>query len=187
MKKIALPFGLAAVLLLVSFGSGMTPIVSAQGPWTPQSIVDAFVAKGGKITTNPHLVQRKMQGGPQTFCEVVVTFFNVLVPTAHAGGGFGSQNAAAEIGMEEWQFLNMTNATVNNDGKDFRITMFFDKAFCGPPPSGNSPATNPVPVRSAHPSHEDPANFMNWLVAGLIALGAGFLFFPRLAGSIVRI
>lgn len=172
MKKLRV-FGLAAVLLLASSVLG-TPRAMAQGPWTPQSIVDAFVKKGGKITEKTIQSIRQSDGSTIDMCVVAVEFFNVFVPTSASGGGYGSQNVAAEIGMEELQFLNMTNATINNDGKDFRIKMFFDPSFCNPP-SGTSPAQNLVPDPVPNASHDSTTS----LVVAALVLAGGFLPFRR--------
>lgn len=178
-------FVLALTISVSMLGTINTSRVLAQGPMTPQQIVDAFLAKGGKE------ISRKIESRgvpPMDMCQVIVTFFNVFVPTKTQSGVYGTQRAAEEIGLKELEFIDLTNASVLNDGRNFSITMYFDKSFCNPPPpSGDAKAQNPVLDRGPHPSHDDPANFMNWAIAGLVVLGTLFLFFPPFRRVFVRI
>lgn len=161
MKKIAFAFLILAVALF-----GATP-AKAQGggpPMTPQAIVDAFVATGGKVVSKG-IAGRDVPKEVRGMCEVVI-LYDLTKQAFRPRFGDGLAVAAEEIGLTTVQFIELANPSIWHTSEMFQITMYFDKGFCKPPPSGTAAAQNPV--------------LATLLLFIMVMAGAGFLFQRRL-------
>lgn len=168
-------FVLAAVLLLASLVMG-TSRVSAQGPITFADVLAKLRSAGADI-------QMRKVGN---YCYMKVA----LAQTEPLVKGYSSAWLLKLVGLpiNSAVLYDLGLYSNWNDGTTNYAEFMVDPSFCNPPP-GTSPAQNPAPapVRPPHPSHEDPANLMAWGIAGLVALGVGFLLFPPFRRAFVRI
>lgn len=171
MKKILVTllsiFGIVATLFFASIPG--TPA------WTPQGIVDAYLAKGWRVTSKDIVTDQTF--GKQYYgkCEVTL-IVEVPVITFSAAPYTPIQAVADEIGIPVGQLLKFSPA-VRNEGKQVILTLYLPPEFCN-----GLPAQNPIPVPIPDPKLAPPIVLGLAVLFGLL-LG-GFLLFPRLGQKI---
>ncbi len=182
MKRFFLVLG--TVALLVVLATANAPRAFAQGP-IPETLINALNAKNVQMTVRG--VATKFYFAPSDAPKYCIV--DARIPMTYGSTGTILEITAKFIGIAPealWTLANEPEFTVTNvDGRWIWMKMYLPPEFCNPP-SGTSPAQNPVQVREPHSSHEDPVNFMNWVIAGLIG-GIGILLFPKIVRGQVRI
>lgn len=173
----------AFVLVVLLFGALVSTFVpaGAQGPMTPQQILDTFLTKGGTevsrgiVQWGADIVRGK--------CEIKIRFKTPLT-------SYGTDMVADMLGMKEGQLIQYLATNADKLYLDTRysdpylfVSLYLHPSFCGPP-GGQSPAQNPL---SPSPATNPISNNMMVVFGGLAALLGGMWIFPRLVGGLARI
>lgn len=179
--KVLTALVLAALAFFVA--SMSTPTVMAQGPTTPEMLVNALNAKNVQVTVQGVDTRFYFTPTAPKYCIV-----EARIPMPPHG-------LTETMGQVTAKFLGVTWETLNAVANEPQIIttegwiwlkMYFPPEFCNPP-SGGAKAQNPVPEPNLNVKPAmDSSNMVLIALLGLVVV-VGFLFFPRFAGAFVRI